>query len=526
MAAGLRAAAHGIGASGTSQAVTAPATRVPGDTLVLVFKTGSPGPFINLPVTGWSVVIPSQQQATELWSVVMLWRVADGTATDSPTITWTGATVPEWGIYAYSGTDQRPPLAPTSFNSNAASLNVLVPGISVPSDNTYLATVAFNDQGQVMSPAAGWTEDDDQADGPELAHKNVVVNSGTQPSVTHTIGTAVITMTAMFGLHDPMTARPGTPLPIKLMMMRRLPTWPPMVPTTSNVIDMPLTANVGVTGSVSKGIGKTLTDSITISRSLAKGVGKTFTRTVTISRSISKRIGKTLSDSVAITPVFAKSRTVFVNLTRTVTISRSFTKGIGKTFTRTVTINRSLTKSVGKTFTRTVTISRSISKRIGKTFTRTVTISRSISKRIGKTFTRTVTISRSISKRIGKTFTRTVTISRSISKRIGKTFTRTVTISRSISKRISKTLSAAVSILPDFFRSGSSVAPDEELPTFVAIEPLRGLVAIDLVKTTVAFEDYRATVAIAGPDTEADLAPRLDTVTVMDRPTDAKVFYG
>ena len=205
MAVAIRSTSLGAFTSGTTRATSAPTGKSSGDALLLFF-------YVEANVTiatpsGWSVAIPKHTETSEGWTAIAFSRVADGTAADTPTITWGGSN--KGNVYvmaAYTGCDQTTPVnvAASAFRDNStASTSAVVDSVTTTTANCLAVSVVFNDNGGVVTPGTGWTEDRDSADGIEVAHKTTIVASaGAVGSVTHTINSSR-TQTAMLALQPP-----------------------------------------------------------------------------------------------------------------------------------------------------------------------------------------------------------------------------------------------------------------------------------------------------------------------------------
>jgi hypothetical protein len=206
MAIAFRAATLDAGATITTRTISAPAGRVAGDVLLLAVMPESKT--VTIAVAGYTSAIPQLGETTEVWKACLFWRVATGTSADDAVITWGGSSIFIQGIMAaYSGTDATTPInvASSAFkDNNAASTNAPVDAITTTSDQCLPVTFVYNDQGGVTTAATGWTEDADQASGPEAAHKNATISpAGTTGAVTHTLSGSFRSLTGMVALQPP-----------------------------------------------------------------------------------------------------------------------------------------------------------------------------------------------------------------------------------------------------------------------------------------------------------------------------------
>jgi len=198
-----------VGATGTTRKYTVPGTAVKGDTLVIWHYIETTGIVFSVAGGGWEKRAQTKQ-TSEGWEAVCLvlpnWN---GTTTEY-TLEWGGGSKYNAGsIVVAEGADTASPVNAQSganFKENASSKNAVVDGPTTTSDENLLISGAFNDNGSSATPGSGWTEDGDQADSPHVAHKNEAVNKGAQSSVTHSLGTASISLTLMLALQPPQSA--------------------------------------------------------------------------------------------------------------------------------------------------------------------------------------------------------------------------------------------------------------------------------------------------------------------------------
>jgi hypothetical protein len=195
------------GSTSTTRKYTVPGTAVAGDLLLIWAYIETTG--VTFSLSGWTKVAESTQ-ASEGWVAVCFALPGWDGKTTEYTLTWGGASKRNSGaIEAISGTDAKSPLNAQSgagFKENSSSKNAVVAGLTSTVNECLLLSVVFNDNGSLASPASGWTEDGDQADSPQIAHKTASVGKGEQASVTHTLGTASISLTLMLAIQPPQTA--------------------------------------------------------------------------------------------------------------------------------------------------------------------------------------------------------------------------------------------------------------------------------------------------------------------------------
>jgi len=163
---------------------------------------------VTVTASGYSAAIPSKGETSELWTAYLFWKVADGTSADNAALTWGGSSVFTQGwVASYSGADTTTPIGVASAafqDNNTASTNAAFTQITTLTDNNLPLGVVYNDQGGVTSIAAGWTEDVDQASGPEVSHKNSVITpAGVTGTPTATLTGTFRSITGMVALQPP-----------------------------------------------------------------------------------------------------------------------------------------------------------------------------------------------------------------------------------------------------------------------------------------------------------------------------------
>ncbi|HEX6687295.1 MAG TPA: hypothetical protein VF085_01365 [Solirubrobacterales bacterium] len=189
------------GTSGTTRVYTVPASAAPGDLLLVWAYIETTG--ITFSLSGWTKVAETTQ-ASEGWVAVCFALPSWDGKTTEYTLSWGGAKKRNSGaIEAIAGAETKTPINAQSgagFKENASSKNAVVAGLTTSVDECLLISGVFNDNGSLASPASGWTEDGDQADSPQIAHKTASVSKGEQASVTHTLGIASINLTLMLAI--------------------------------------------------------------------------------------------------------------------------------------------------------------------------------------------------------------------------------------------------------------------------------------------------------------------------------------
>jgi hypothetical protein len=190
------------GVSGTTRAYTVPENAAAGD-LLLIWAYMEAAGAATFSLSGWTKLAETAQPSEGWRAVCFALPNWDGKTT-AYTLGWGGASKRNSGaIEAIAGAETKTPINAQSgagFKENASSKNAVVGGLTTTVDECLLLSGAFNDNGSLATPATGWTEDGDQADSPQIAHQNAAPAKGEQPSVTHTLGIASISLTLMLAI--------------------------------------------------------------------------------------------------------------------------------------------------------------------------------------------------------------------------------------------------------------------------------------------------------------------------------------
>lgn len=188
------------GATGSSRTYTVPATSAAGDTLVIWCCVEA---LVTISVSGWAKVAESQQ-SSEAWTAACFLLANWDGSTTTYAVGWGGASKRNSGaIESISGADTGSPLNAQSgagLRENASSKNAVVDGLTTTVEECLLLSGVFNDNGATATPASGWTEDGDQADSPQIAHKTAAASKGAQGSVTHALSHSSISLTLMLAI--------------------------------------------------------------------------------------------------------------------------------------------------------------------------------------------------------------------------------------------------------------------------------------------------------------------------------------
>jgi hypothetical protein len=198
------------GATGTTRAFAVPKSAAPGDLLLIWAYINAAGT-AKFSLSGWTKLAETLQ-SSENWLAVCFALPAWDGKTTSYTLSWGGASKRSSGaIESIASADAASPINAQSgagFKENTpASKSAAVGGLTTTVNECLLLSGVFNNEGSPASPAGGWTEDGDQADSPQLCHKNVPVAKGAQASVTHTLGISSISLTLMLAI-APSTTTP------------------------------------------------------------------------------------------------------------------------------------------------------------------------------------------------------------------------------------------------------------------------------------------------------------------------------
>lgn len=191
------------GATGTSRTYTVPATSAAGDTLLIWCYVEA---LVTISLTGWTKVAETQQ-AGEAWTAACFLLPSWDGSTTTYVVSWGGASKRNSGaIESIGGADPSTPLNAQSgagFRENAASKNAVVDGLTTSFEECLLVSGVFNNNGSPASPASGWTEDGDQADSPQICHRDTPASEGAQAGVTQTLGITSINLTLMLAMRPP-----------------------------------------------------------------------------------------------------------------------------------------------------------------------------------------------------------------------------------------------------------------------------------------------------------------------------------
>lgn len=184
-----------------------------GDYIEVAIELNQKGTAISPPSADWKEVAAQKEQAveTERHALFYLANYDEAKHGKEVTFTWGGASKSNRGeISIWSGCD---PVSPVAAVSNAQlkentpkSKSAVCDAVTTTTKENVLRTVVFNNEGATATPAAGWTELGDQADGPEVANKTAAVEPGVQAAVTHTLSIASLAITVQYALQPPQTA--------------------------------------------------------------------------------------------------------------------------------------------------------------------------------------------------------------------------------------------------------------------------------------------------------------------------------
>lgn len=194
-------------ASGTSKEVETPVEATAGQTLMIAIAVSEAGLPIAIAGGGWTKqLLTNFNNETVAIYTLPNWNGS----TTKYKVEWGGASHFWVGLIAsYGGTDTSTPVNVVGEVKTGETANPTVKGVTTTSAENLLIAFEFNQGGVLSAPETGWTEDGDQAGGPELSHKNEGVAAGAQAEITLTM-TAKKWFTVMLSLQPPIVITPPT----------------------------------------------------------------------------------------------------------------------------------------------------------------------------------------------------------------------------------------------------------------------------------------------------------------------------
>lgn len=199
-------------ATSTSRKVVYPESIKDGDYIEISLEVSQKGTAISPPSGEWKEVAAQKEQAveTERHAVFYLPSYEKEKHGKEGTFTWGGASKSNRGeISVWSGCDPTNPVAAVSNatlkENTPKSKSAVCDAVTTTTKENVLRTVVFNNEGATATPAAGWTELGDQADGPQVANKTASVEPGVQAAVTHTLSISSLAITIQYALQPPQT---------------------------------------------------------------------------------------------------------------------------------------------------------------------------------------------------------------------------------------------------------------------------------------------------------------------------------
>src|SRR5436190_4115821 len=180
----------------------APAGKAVGDCLVLICASRSITATVATP-SGWTLVtgFPKRSATASGGSIYVFTRIADGTATDTPSPVWTGLTIgtsgdsASAGILAYSGTQAVLDGTVQLTDTAASTTTSVIPAFTTGTNNSLVIGIALKIVDVAgTSTVATFTERVDASTTSGTGH-NIAVSDKIQ-AVAGSSGTATVTWTA------------------------------------------------------------------------------------------------------------------------------------------------------------------------------------------------------------------------------------------------------------------------------------------------------------------------------------------
>jgi hypothetical protein len=169
----------------TSLAMNAPSGVAVGDTLIAAVACEA-ALQANTP-SNWTL-INYRVNSTSGIATTTFWRIADGTADDTPTITFgsTPTVLAKGTILRLSGAHASAPIDTFAVASDPGFATVATIATATVAENGSLAVGVGANLGNTVTWSAGWTERFDDATTTGLSVATQATNSGTSPTGTYT----------------------------------------------------------------------------------------------------------------------------------------------------------------------------------------------------------------------------------------------------------------------------------------------------------------------------------------------------
>jgi len=199
-------------ATGTTRKVSVPSGTLKGDSVYVAIQVAQKTVPIVAP-EGWKEVAGQLDQALEAarHAVFYLANWDEAKHGKEFTFSWGGASKGNRGvIWSMLGSDATNPVAAVSNatlkENTPKSKSAICDALTTMTKENRLVTIVFNNEGATATPAAGWTEQGDQTDGPQICTKTTSVEAGVQAAVTHTLTIASLGVTVQFAVQPPQEA--------------------------------------------------------------------------------------------------------------------------------------------------------------------------------------------------------------------------------------------------------------------------------------------------------------------------------
>lgn len=428
--------------------------------------------------TGWTRISGGEGGGLAAWDIQAYWRVADGTANDTLTLTdgeVSGSdslqvTVVGWDGVASMGTVQQGyQLATTTVTaaSAGASGDALTFAIldqcgnsgSNPSSGNTWSSIS----GTMTARQNGWAA---------LVATEVLGTPGTRSATSGTSDNYyyyAVPLSPASASVNPLTKKTSKALPAGLSfsgsiakkMSRLLTGVLSFSGSLASVLNggaiaytQNFTAALGFTGNLTKRTSKALVGALSFSGALSvtKVFFRTFTGALSFTGTQTKKTGKALSGVLS----FSGSHSIRQILVRSFSAALSFagatTKQTRRSLAGSVGFSGSLTKRAGKALAGALSFGGSLSKRTSKALAGALGFTGTLLKRFPVRFTAALGFAGAVTKRTGKRLTGTLTSAGTLAtgRMYFRTFTASLSFSGSISKRIGKSLASALNFIPGF----------------------------------------------------------------------------
>lgn len=247
-----------------------------------------------------------------------------------------------------------------------------------------------------------------------------------------------------------------------------------------------LTANVDLSPSIIRQVGRNLTGNADTSPSIVRSIGRNLTATVDISDTIPRLMGITKTGNASTNPSII--RKVLKTMSASVSTLSSMVRAsiFGKTLTANVSLSPSIVRSVLRNLTANVSLSPTIKRDIYKIMNTEVSLSPSIVRLVKKILTANVSLSATMARSLlyYKTITANVSASSSIIRKILRNLTANITTSPTFKRDMFITKTGNVSTSPTIVRLISKILASTSVSLSPSIKRRVGKILTASVDTT------------------------------------------